>query len=329
VHNLGKRELVEADPPLSVYKRRQKIIRLLKKHKVTMQYDYVFSTQNFSDFETVLFDKAHKNIVYVHFPEINYDYYHLKCHKRLYLWPYKKLLERHINEMNLLFCNSNYTKITTQKYWKRFGISDPLVVYPPVETPFWSDKPLEKRVNRVVYVARFVPKKRHEILKQLATEFPQLEFVSIGLLSDPEHETWFKDFSKNLPDNYTLKTNLPEKELITILQDSTIYVHLMENEHFGIAPMEALASGCVTLVHNSSGSGEFIPPEFRWETFEDLKSKITKLVDTSDPFVAWNKQKAEIQDKISVLRPENFEKQIWTHLENFIQANKNFGSVPT
>ena len=40
----------------------------------------------------------------------------------------------------------------------------------------------------------------------------------------------------------------------------------MEGEHFGIAPMEALASGCITLAHNSGGSGDFIPEEYRWNT---------------------------------------------------------------
>lgn len=315
VHNLGKRDIVEAKPPLSVYKRRQNIIRLLKKHATTIQYDYVFSTQIISPFETTLFDKTKKNIAYVHFPEIMYNYEHFKQSKRLYLWLYKKLVERHISKLDLLFCNSNYTKAMTEKYWKQFGISEPIVVFPPVEAPFWSDKPLEKRVNRVVYVARFVPHKRHEILKQLATVFPQIEFVSIGLLRDTE-QVWFENFSKDMPVNYTLKTNLPEKELITLLQDSTIYIHLMEGEHFGIAPMEAMASGCVTFVHNSGGSGEFVSPEFRWETIEDLKSKIANLIDADNSFSIWNKQQEELREKISVLKPEKFEKQIWTHIAN-------------
>jgi glycosyltransferase involved in cell wall biosynthesis len=321
VHTLGKQCDVEANPPFSVYKCRQNIIRLLKKYKVTAaQYDYVFSTQTFSVFETVLLDNSHKNIAYVHFPEISYDYEQFKLYKRLYLYVYKKLLERHISKLNLIFCNSNYTKTMTQKYWQRFGISEPLAIYPPVETQFWSDKPLDKRVNRVVYVARFIPQKRHEILKQLAKEFPQLNFVSIGLLRDTE-QIWFENFSKDLPINYTLKTNLPEEELITILQDSTIYVHLMEGEHFGIAPMEALASGCVTFVHNSGGSGEIVPPEFRWESFEDLKSKIAKLVDITNLYTTWIKQRDELREKILVLKPETFEAQIWTHVENLIQTN--------
>jgi glycosyltransferase involved in cell wall biosynthesis len=318
IHTLGKRDLIEAKPPLSVYKRRSNIIKLLKKYKATTDYEYTFSTQTLSAFETTLFDKASKNFAYVHFPEIPYDYDHSKCSKRMYLWLYKKLLESHICELDLLFCNSSYTKAMTEKYWSKFGIEEPVVAYPPVEEAFWSNKPLEKRVNRVVYIGRFIPQKRHEILKQLAASFPQLQFASIGLLRDTE-QVWYESFSKDLPANYTLQPNLPEKDLIEFLQDSTIYCHLMEGEHFGIAPIEALASGCITLAHNSGGSGDFIPQEFRWNTLDDLKEKIAQLADSGINFGEWNKKKEELLSKIAVLKPKNFEEQIWSNVANLTE----------
>ena len=113
-------------------------------------------------------------------------------------------------------------------------------------------------------------------MKRLAADLPDYEFVSVGGLIDAE-KAWFNRFQENLPPNYTLKTNLPGPELLKILHDSRIYVHLMEGEHFGIAPVEGLASGCVTIVHNSGGMKEFIPDEFRWETYDDLKEKIVQI----------------------------------------------------
>jgi glycosyltransferase involved in cell wall biosynthesis len=313
VHTLGSHASVEAKPPLSVYKRRRNILKLLKKYKATAEYDYTFSTQTFSAFEATLLEKAKKNVAYVHFPEIHYDYDHSKRSKRMYLWLYKKLLEKDIGKLDLLFCNSNYTKAMTEKYWGRFGIENPVVAYPPVEKRFWSDKPLNQRAKRVLYVGRFVPQKRHELLKKLAVAFPQFEFVSAGLLRDSE-KTWFEDFSKGLPANYSAKPNLTEDELTALFQDSRIYCHLMEGEHFGIAPMEALASGCITLVHNSGGSGEFIPEEFRWGTFEDLKKKLAELVESTNNYTVWNQKKEESRGKISVLKPENFEAHIWSNV---------------
>ena len=158
-------------------------------------------------------------------------------------------------------------------------------------------------------------------MKKIAVEFPRFEFVSAGLLRDSEN-LWFEEFTKDLPSNYKVKPNLPEEELVQLFQTSKIYCHLMEGEHFGIAPMEAIASGCITLVHNSGGSGEFVPQEFRWNTFDDLKSIMTKLIDPSHLFALWNKQKDELRERISVLQPEKFEDQIWSHLETLMQKTE-------
>jgi glycosyltransferase involved in cell wall biosynthesis len=165
-----------------------------------------------------------------------------------------------------------------------------------------------------VYVARFIPPKRHEIMKKLAEDLPDYEFVSIGGLIEGE-KTWFAKFSENLPQNYTLKVNLPISELIEILHNSRFYVHLMEGEHFGIAPIEGLASGCVTLVHNSGGMKEFIPEEFRWQQYADLKEKIAKYNEKEE---SWEKQRQELWKKIEVLNPDAFQNNIWSHVKELI-----------
>ena len=99
----------------------------------------------------------------------------------------------------MVFCNSNYTRETIERYWKPHGVKDPIVVYPPVNLDnFWCDKPLSERRKRVIYVARFIPMKRHEIMKKLAADLPSYEFVSVGGLIEAE-KSWFNKFSENLP----------------------------------------------------------------------------------------------------------------------------------
>ncbi|HCW08886.1 MAG TPA: hypothetical protein DGG95_16135, partial [Cytophagales bacterium] len=213
-----------------------------------------------------------------------------------------------------VFCNSNYTKGKIENYWK---IKDPVIVYPPVNLDsLWCDTPLNDRSKRVIYVARFIPQKRHELLKHLASDLPDYEFVSVGGLSEGER-AWFEGFSDNLPKNYSLKVNLPGPELKKLLQDSRVYVHLMEGEHFGIAPVEGLASGCVTLVHNSGGMKEFIPEEYRWQTYDDLKQKVIKNMDSS---IAWGLKRKELWAKISDLKPEAFQNRIWEHVKNLMDG---------
>ena len=175
---------------------------------------------------------------------------------------------------------------------------------------------MSKRKKRVVYVARFIPSKRHEIMKRLALDIPDCEFISIGGLIDAE-KAWFDNFNKNLPPNYSIMTNLPGNQLLEILQNSRIYVHLMEGEHFGIAPVEGLASGCITVVHDSGGMQEFIPEEFRWKTYFDLKDKIVNLIDRVDKDLYWEKKRESLWRDISILTPENFQNNIWSLIQTF------------
>jgi glycosyltransferase involved in cell wall biosynthesis len=313
VRSLGKR--IEVKPPFTIYKRRRNFVKLLKKYRNSLQYDYLFSTQSSAPFEPVFLNKAKKNIAYVHFPEIHHDYYRARFKRKLYLWLFKSWVEQGIGKLDMVFCNSIYTKEKIELYWKPHGVKDPIVVYPPVNLDvFWSDKPLTQRSKKVIYVARFIPAKRHEIMKRLAADLPGYEFVSVGGLVESEKE-WYSKFSENLPKNYSVKTNLPGPELLKILHDSRVYVHLMEGEHFGIAPVEGLASGCVTIVHNSGGMKEFIPEEFRWETYEELKAKITKYTESAEASQNWEKTRQELWTKISILSPESFQNSVWSHLE--------------
>ena len=315
IHSLGKR--IEVKPPFTIYKRHRNFVNLLKRYKNKLDYDYLFSTQSSSPFEPIFLSKARKNIAYVHFPEIHYDYARGNFKRKLYLWLFKRWVEQGIGKLDLILCNSNYTKDAIERYWKNRYIKGPVVVYPPVNlSKFWCDKPMSERKKRVVYVARFIPAKRHEIMKHLASDIPDCEFISIGGLIDAE-KAWFDNFNKNLPPNYSLKTNLPGNQLLDILQNSRIYVHLMEGEHFGIAPIEGLASGCITVVHDSGGMQEFIPEEFRWKTYFDLKDKIVNLTDRVDKDSYWEKKRESLWRDISVLTPENFQNNIWSQVQTF------------
>lgn len=311
IHSLGKR--IEVKPPFTIYKRHHNYVKLLKMYRDTLEYDYLFSTQSSSPFEPVFLNKAKKNIAYVHFPEIHYDYAMSGFKRKVYLWLFKRWVEQGIGKIDLLFCNSNYTKETIQKYWDFSNVKNPLVVYPPVDiAKFWCDKPLSERQKRVVYVARFIPAKRHEILKKLAADLPDYEFVSVGGLIESE-KTWFERFSRNLPSNYSIKTNLPEPDLLKLLHDSRIYVHLMEGEHFGIAPVEGLASGCVVIVHDSGGMQEFIQEDFRWQDYFSLKEKVVKYMEEGT--LNWESIRPKLWENISCLTPEVFNRTIWSHIQ--------------
>ena len=316
LHSLGPR--VDAQPPFTLYKKHRRFVKLLKKCRKELEYDYLFSTQSSPPIEAVFLSRAKKNFAYVHFPEIHYEYSRANLRRKAYLWPFKRWVDQGISKLDMVFCNSNYIREMIEHYWKSPTTKKPIVVYPPVNlNDFWSDNPLSERPKKVIYVGRFIPSKRHEIMKKLAADLPAYEFVSLGGLVQTEQE-WFDKFKQNLPKNYSLKVNSPREDLINNLHESRVYTHLMEAEHFGIAPIEALASGCVTLVHNSGGMREFIPEEFRWEKYDDLREKVVRFVEPTAQSENWENKRRELWNKILALKPENFQNSIWSNVETLI-----------
>ena len=122
VHSLGRR--IEVKPPFTIYKRHRNFVKLLKQYRSQLQYDYLFSTQSSSPFEPVFLNKAKKNIAYVHFPEIHYDYDHSRLKRKVYLWLFKRWVEQGIDKLDMVFCNSNYTKENIVRYWKSHGVKE-------------------------------------------------------------------------------------------------------------------------------------------------------------------------------------------------------------
>ena len=54
----------------------------------------------------------------------------------------------------------------------------------------------------------------------------------------------------------------------------------MENEHFGITISEAMAGGCVPVVHDSGGPQETVTPDvgFRWNHVDEAVKQVSALM---------------------------------------------------
>ena len=316
VHSTSER--AEAGPPFTIYKKHHAIVKMLREFESDLRYDFLFDTHASSPFEPAVLTGGAKNIAYVHFPEIHYNYDHAGIRRKAYLWPFKRWVEQGVEKLDLVFCNSGYTKEMIERYWGGLGIRDPVVVYPPVRLDsYWCSQPLGNRKKRVTYVGRFIPAKRHDMMKRLATDLPAYEFVSVGGLAEGERE-WFDEFSRDLPKNYALKANAPEEELTRILQESRVYAHMMTGEHFGISPIEALACGCIPLVPNSGGIVEFIPEEFRWKDYWELKQKIVMYTESTEENIEWENKRKQLWARVSSLGSDRFQTEIWSRIEPLI-----------
>lgn len=82
--------------------------------------------------------------------------------------------------------------------------------------------------------------------------------VFIGSCRDRGDEVRVKDIqdlSKHfaLDENVEFKLNIPYSELVSELQEASIGLHAMWNEHFGISVVECMAAGLIMIAHDSGG----------------------------------------------------------------------------
>jgi FKBP-type peptidyl-prolyl cis-trans isomerase (trigger factor) len=63
---------------------------------------------------------------------------------------------------------------------------------------------------------------------------------------------------------------------------------------------------------------EFIPEEFRWQSYDDLKQKIVKHMESENESANWENKREQWWSKISVLNPETFPNSIWSHMQTLV-----------
>jgi glycosyltransferase involved in cell wall biosynthesis len=112
-----------------------------------------------------------------------------------------------------------------------------------------------------------------------------------------EDESYFESLKKLADNNQSIifKPNASYQELIHLYKSSEFYLHtagfgIDEQkepqlvEHLGIAPLEAMASGCITFCYNAGGAKEFIVQGkngFLYNNKEEFISKITSIKNAS------------------------------------------------
>ncbi|MDR2707679.1 MAG: glycosyltransferase [Nitrososphaerota archaeon] len=204
--------------------------------------------------DTMFFIGAGKKCVaYVHFPE-NLTRLQKPNLKHRWFWklfylPIILQRTRQIKDIDLLICNSPYTKDAIMDHWGR----DAEVVYPPVDIKDFQ--PLQKE-PLVVTVGCFAPNKNFEMVTQVAKQMPDVKFVIAGRkeLVDP----YYDKIATLKPDNVELIANATRDDVSALLGKAKIYLNSCVNEAFGISVVEAMAAGCIPVVYNRGGPKETV-----------------------------------------------------------------------
>ncbi len=240
-------------------------------------FDYLFYVTDGSYF----FSSAKKNFVFCMVPDKKL--YNLNFLNRLKLWNYK------------FISNSPYTT----KWLTKWNIN-PITIPPYIDNELFTNEKNGKE-KIILSVGRFFPHlhsknqekivKTFKLLKQSAPLFKNYRLIIAGGLKN-EDKKYFNELKSSAKDpSIIFKPNVSLDELYKLYKLSFYFWHFAglgidENrhpeqvEHFGIAPLEAIASGCLTFCHNSGGPKEIIndgKTGFLFKNEKELFNKMVKL----------------------------------------------------
>jgi alpha-1,2-mannosyltransferase len=165
-----------------------------------------------------------------------------------------------------------------------------LVVYPPVDVETFSSRCFKGRKNgrMVATISSYTPKRHLEQIPLIAKHTESAKFMVMGKADDYSLHTLRKlqalVKALHVEDRVKLLTNVPINKFLDILSRAKLYLHVMPYDHFGISVVEAMASGCVPVVHRSGGpwqdildgrQGEF---GFSYVAAEEAASFISALI---------------------------------------------------
>ncbi|MCX8142204.1 MAG: glycosyltransferase [Candidatus Nezhaarchaeota archaeon] len=192
------------------------------------------------------------DVVYVHYPAL-LPSGRSSLHWKLYDGLIKFIGNRVYGEPRLVLANSSWT-LTKFKdlYGDRFKLE---VLHPCIDPEFFM-KHAEKRGDMIITISRFSPEKNLEGIIYVAREMPEFKFYLVG--SSGRYSRKVIERLRSLMSglnvkNVTMLTNVPRGEVKELLSKAAFYLHPPFPEHFGIAVVEAIASGCIPIVYADGG----------------------------------------------------------------------------
>ncbi len=225
-----------------------------------------------------------------------------------------------------IICNSEFTKTIIDK---EYGVNS-IVLYPPVDTAKFKPQKKEKIILSVSRFSQLTQSKRQDVLIEAFMKFYKKGYKDWKLVLAGGTEVGAQEFlinikemSKGFP--IEIIENPDFKELAKLYGISKLfwsaagygvdeYREPSKVEHFGIAVVEAMASGSLPLVFEAGGHKETVADGnngYLWSEKNQLISKTVQVIKDLGLFKKMAVNAIETSHKYSY---ENFKKRI----ESFI-----------
>jgi glycosyltransferase involved in cell wall biosynthesis len=171
------------------------------------------------------------------------------------------------------------------------GLDDVYILSPPIDIETFQNVALiandedDKRKDIILVISRIDPHKKIENAIRLAKI---LKNKNIGRAMKIVgnlyyyYSHYYLELKQlvldlDLTDYIIFEINASLDKLLSIRQESKVYFHPMVGEHFGIAVVEAMAAGLITVVPNEGGPAEFVPQKYHYNTVEQAAEIITHI----------------------------------------------------
>jgi len=194
-----------------------------------------------------------KVIPYVHYPislePLKTDIFHKVYRKIIGL---ERLELQSFARVPLILCNSNYTEAAIKKEQPNAKTQ---IVYPGVDHnkffPTWEDE------GYLYYNSRFQKNKNHEMAIEIAKR-ARYNLILSGFVSKNNLDYFERIKKKSETLNVKIIPNPTDDTIVKLLQRCSIFLFPSIGEHFGIAPVEAMACGKTVVAHKSGGTIETV-----------------------------------------------------------------------
>ena len=224
------------------------------------KYDFFIFSNNWAHFAA----KKHKpNLLYCQSTPVRvfYDLYDLYLHQqsffssllfRFWVMLHRRMYEHYMDHVNLIIANSISVQERVKKYLKRTS----KVIYPPIDI---SGFRFEEYGDFWLSVNRLYPEKRIELQIEAFRKLPGEKLLIVGGYAQADSSsTYAANLMKDLPVNVKVMGTVSEKELCDLYARCKAFIITSQDEPFGMAPVEAMASGKPVVAVNEGGCLETV-----------------------------------------------------------------------
>jgi glycosyltransferase involved in cell wall biosynthesis len=191
---------------------------------------------------------------------------------KLLVGPLRKWDYKAAQRANVMIANSTHIQADIKKYYGR----DSLVVHPPVDTKRFSQpsilNPQSSEPRRgFVTMGRLATMKRVDLIVDACTQLNvPLKVIGRGPA--------YADLVKRAGPSITFLNNVSDEDMPSQLASAKAFV-FASFEDFGIAPIEAMATGTPVIAYQAGGALDYVVPSqtgefFPEQTVESLKSAL-------------------------------------------------------